>query len=110
MNEKVVFQGRLILPEDKNASEVRDVLTQWVSTNPSLTIQGVKLEVDGTCPVIISDFDGVECTTNKEQSQNNLAIVLGPTAGVLATILAVILLVILVIWCKWPKIKNCRQG
>ena len=108
MNEKVVFQGRLILPEDKNASEVREVLTQWVSTNPSLTIQGVKLEVDGTCPVTISDFDGVECTTNHEQSQSTLAIVLGPTtAGVLAIILLAVIVIIL--WCMWPKIKNCCQ-
>ena len=102
MDEKVVFQGRLIVSEDKNAFELREDLTQWVSTSPSLIIQGVKLEVDDTCPVAISDFDDVECPTNTKHPKNVAAIALGSNIGVIAIAVIIIIVLSVVI------VKKCR--
>ena len=56
----VIFKGILILPEGRNASEVKTKFTKWVSTNPHLNILGVQLKVDEMCRIDDQESTGPE--------------------------------------------------
>lgn len=100
VDESIVFQGRLIIPNDKNSSELREILTQWVSTNPSVVIQGVKLEGIDTCPVILADFETEGCASGTKHHENTLGIALGSVFGILIIILIIFTAVIVCFFCK----------
>ena len=63
---KVVFQGRLVVTEDKNVSGLLDNLKQWVMTDPHVVVQGVQLSVDQYCSVEVTELGDSECVSTTE--------------------------------------------
>jgi len=63
---KVVFQGRMIITEDRNSSQLIDDIAKWVSTDPHLVIRGVQLEADKTCSTILSELGDSKCVAIPE--------------------------------------------
>ena len=64
--DKVVFQGRLVVTKDKNATELLEILKDWVTTDPHLVIQGVQLEVDQYCSVELLKLGDGQCVSTTE--------------------------------------------
>jgi hypothetical protein len=58
---KVVFQGRLIVVEHKNTSDLQQNLKEWTATDPHIVIQGVQLEADPYCSVELTELRESEC-------------------------------------------------
>ena len=63
---KVVFQGRMIITEDRSSSQLADDIASWVSTDPHLVIRGVQLEADKTCSTILSNLGDPKCVVIPE--------------------------------------------
>lgn len=90
-SSKVIFEGKIILPEGRNASEVKTQFIKWVSTNPQLNILGVQLGIDEMCHI-----DDEEClTTYNPNASSPMGVILGVTLGVG---IPGIIVIILVVW------------
>lgn len=96
---KVIFQGRLISTHKRNATQLMEGLTQWVTTAPLVVVQGVQLVTEMDCSVELSELGDSKCVMTQEKKQMEvtqadevsiLPIVLGITVTVV--LLALILL------------------
>ena len=110
-SSKVILNGKIILPEDRNTSELKKDLIKWVSTKPRLEVFGIHLEVEKMCPFTLSDMDDEECletSTDNTHSNNNaktIGLGVGLGAGLTCTLLAIVLLLVLLFCCA----KHCRK-
>ena len=69
----------------------------------TVAVQGLRLQVDGSCSIAISSFSDPECETEQQQptSDSNLsAIIGGVVAGVVALIVTVLVVGLVVIMIK----------
>jgi len=109
-SSKVTLNGKIILPEDRNTSELKKDLIKWVSTQPCLEVFGVQLEVEKTCLFMLSDRDDEECSetstdTDNAHSNNNDKII-GLSVGLGAVSLLALVLLVLLLCCAKHR---CRR-
>jgi len=60
-NSLVLFRSKLYGTASRTASEVITHINQWISGDVSIIVLGLILEIDPTCPVLISSFSDPEC-------------------------------------------------
>ena len=60
-NGQVVFRSKLYGTSTTNASEVITHISQWISGDVSIIVLGLILEINPTCPVLITSFSDPEC-------------------------------------------------
>ena len=53
---RAVFQGRIISTNDRNSTELLEDLEKWVSSKPTVVVQGVQLQV------VSDETDSPACT------------------------------------------------
>ena len=58
---KVVFQSRLVVVDDKNDTQLLDYVKEWVMTDPHVVVQGIQLQVDQYCSVELTELGNSEC-------------------------------------------------
>ena len=119
LTNTVVFRARVTvqnLASVTRADYVVNSINDWVMISPRIAVQGATLDVDNTCPVMLSSFNEADCipTTNQltpSPSTNGSTssgfstttiIIAGATMAVLIVLLLVIIIVILcvVLCCR----------
>ena len=60
-NHQVVFRSKLYGTATTNASEIITHINWWISGDVSIVVLGLILEINPTCPVLISSFSDPEC-------------------------------------------------
>ena len=111
----VLFRSKLYGTASRTASEVIADINQWISSDVSIVVLGLILEIDPTCPVLISTFSDPECqlatsppsgtsvTTSTEvpsgtsTTTSTEAIIAGVVVGIVIIAIAVVVVVIAVI-------------
>ena len=72
---------------------------QWSTRDVTIAVQGLRMQVDSSCSIVISSFSDPECVTEWQQptSDSNLqAIIGGGVAGGVALIVTVLIVSLVV--------------
>ena len=83
-----------------DADGIVDVISDWVESKPSVTVNGLALAVDPKCPAMLDSFDSSDCVVPNQanpsspSSSQSIGTII---AAVVATIIAVLLLVTVVV-------------
>lgn len=105
---QVVFKAQIYYtynssqPEQCDVENITRIINVWVSNGPSLTISGVVLNVDPSCPVQAESWTAEDCVQSlpsNEFSNDSSAIIWGPIIGILIIIIAVLVTIILPFSC-----------
>ena len=117
---QVVFRSKLYGTADTTASEVTTHINQWISSDVSIVILGLILDIDPTCPVQISSFSDPEClvATSPPPGTGATSSAGATAAGVVVliatiTIAAVVVVIVVIIMRRrrgsWnPRDLNAR--
>ena len=113
LDQQVTFRARLRGTVQVTSSQLLAYLETFVNKTDSSTtiaVQGVRLDVDSSCPIAINSFSDPQCitvsptpTTVVPQSDNNAAVV----GGVVAVIVVVAVTVVLIAIAAFVT-KYCR--
>ena len=65
---KTTYRSALVNPfPTTNSTQLVGIIQSWVSTSPSLVVDGLLVRVNATCPTAISSLDEEECETGTNQ-------------------------------------------
>lgn len=95
----VSYRAQLSGTSETDGDILISLLDDWVSTGPTIPVRGVRMKVDATCAVTISDFNDNTCfdETDDTQTDNTGTIIGGAVAAVLIVIIAVVLTTIVIV-------------
>ena len=92
-DEEVHLRGQLFAPNNEiAASGLASNITDWVNDNPKVNVEGVNFDVDGSCDVVIEDYDDPYCKT---PSSVSAALVVGVSVSVTVFIIIIIIIAVL---------------
>ena len=104
--QAVTFRAVLHGGTKASSSELSSYIEQWIRNDVTIPIQSVLINVDSSCTVAISSFDGGECQIDSEKHTNNSssAVIGGIVAGLLLLLIlssAVVIALLIMLW--WRK-------
>ena len=104
LGNTVVYRAMITLQVPSlitDADDIVDVISDWVESKPSVTVNGLALAVDPNCPVMLDSFDSSDCVISNQASplsSSSSSLSVGTIVGVVvAAIIAVLLLVTLIV-------------
>ena len=100
---QVVFRSKLHGTEDTNASTLTTYISQWTSSDTSISVLNLILDIDPTCPVRISSLRDPECGSFPTE------IVAGVVVSVVILIISVTFVVALVLIKRWRTSSNLKD-
>ena len=96
----VVFRGEIVYTPDRfTAEDLVVFISQWVQDGASIVVDGIRLDVDSTCPAELESFSSEDCETMEEttgggqESDASLAAIVGSVLGGVCLLLLVILVI-----------------
>ena len=133
-NDKVmIIQGRLLGLPTINSSELLADMQEWVNSGPSMVVDGIQLNIQEQCTVIINSLNSsTECTpatgavtsssvklatsllsastpTPAVTSSNSIAVAVGSVGGVLAFLLIAIAICVILYLVLKRAIKTITK-
>ena len=92
-------------------------ISLWLSTNPSVAVTGVLLQLDGTCNLVVESISDPECRSaiTEDRSEKNsttrnnqqlLYIIIGGGSGSAVIVLVCLCLLVVTIGALWKKRRN----
>ena len=104
--QQVTFRARLHGTAQATSSQLLTNLETWVAqVDSTIAVQGIRLDVDNSCPLAINNFGDPECATEPAQLDSSGAIV-GGVVSVLVVITSAVTLVVIAILV----IRNRKAG
>ena len=112
LTNTVVFRARVTvqnLASVTRADYVVNSINDWVMISPRIAVQGATLDVDNTCPVMLSSFNEADCipttnqltpspsTTSSGSTSSGFSTTTIIIAGAAMAVLIVLLLVIIIV-------------
>ena len=108
-HNQVVFRSKLHGTEDTNASTLMTYIRQWTSSDTSITVLNLILDIDSTCPVRISSLSDPECEFMEMRSFPTEAVVAGVVVSVVILITSVTFVVALILIKRWRTSSNLKD-
>ena len=106
----VVFRAMITLPVPASVSDadgIVDLISEWVQSNPSVTVDKVILEIDPDCPAMLESVTSDDCvnemppprqsapSSSSSSSSLPIGIIIGAVvAGVIVLLLIIIIVVV----------------
>ena len=98
---RAVFQGRIISTNNRNNTELLQDLEKWVSSNPTVVVQGEQLQV-------LSSETQSSLNCDEQENSDMLGTTLGSVVAVIILLLCIITATVFsFIYCKWRLRKKC---
>ena len=105
---QVVFKARIYYtynssqPNYFSTDNITKIISAWVSSGPSLTVAGVVLSVDPSCPVQVESLTAEDCiqslpSNDIHNSSYSSVVIWGPIIGTLIFITAVLVIFIMLL-------------
>ena len=93
--QQVTFRARLHGTSEVTSSQLVAYLeTYFAEVDSTIAIQGVRLDVDKSCPLVINSFSDLQCTTaTTSDSTTTMAAQSDNTAAIIGGVVAVIVVV-----------------
>ena len=105
-HNQVVFRSKLHGTDDTNASTLTTYINQWTSSDTSITVLNLILDIDSTCPVHISSLEDLECEMRSFPTE---AVVAGVVVSVVILITSVTFVVALILIKRWRTSSNLKD-
>ena len=90
-----------------DVNDVVEIISSWVQTAPSFVVNGLRIRIDPSCPIVLESYDEEDCfvmstTTSSFSVQGpSIGIIVGATvAAVVVIILIVVIIVITTLHCR----------
>jgi len=88
-----------------DADDIVKILSDWVESMPSVSINGIALALDPTCPAMLDSFDSNDCVTEapptdqpSSSSSSSVGIIVGAVTGAVVILLLIIVIVIIILY------------
>ena len=108
-SETVVYIAELSYTVIPGVVDVPSLLTSWVDSGPTITVNFIQLQVDTTCPVVIDSLEPQSCSTTPATSPTEVTVIAVVTCVILllvvVTIVAAIVVAVAVFRRKQSKYK-----
>ena len=109
-DQQVTFRARLHGTAQVTSSQLLTYLETFVSqTDSTIAVQGLRLDVDRSCPVVINSFGDPQCTSTTT-ADNTAAIIGGVVAVIVVMILAVTVIIIITIVAFVIRSRSARSS
>ena len=93
----VLLQGRIIGTNDRDSSDLLVNLEEWVSSGPTVMIQGKELRV-------VSSETSPDASSDNQQEDSKLSVtVVGAIAATLSVVVITIIIIIGVVYCRYKR-------
>jgi len=100
---RAVFQGRIISTDNRNSTELLQDLERWVSSTPTVVVQGEQLQVLSS-----ETQSSLNCDKQEQENSDMLSTTLGSVVAVMLLLLCIITATVFsIIYCKWRFRKKC---
>ena len=98
-----------------DADDIVNLLSNWVESMPSMTVNGIALTLDPGCPAMLDSFDSNDCVTeaphtdqtnqptsssSSSSSSSSVGIIVGATVAAVVILLLIIVAIILYIYYR----------
>ena len=103
---QVVFRSKLHGTKDTNASTLISYISQWTSSDISITVLNLILDIDSTCPVRISSLSDPKCEVVDMGPFPTEAVVAGVVVGVVILTIFVVAVVLIKRWRTSSNLKD----
>ena len=98
----VVYRAMITLQVPASITDADDIvllLSDWVESEPSVTVNRITLELVPNCPTMLDSFDSNDCEalpdqTNQSSSSASVGIIIG------AVIAAVVAVAMIIMYCR----------
>jgi len=100
----VVFRGRVTIQASASivtAADVVNNISDWVKSSPSITVGLALLDIDSSCPAMLTSTDSDDCVVVTEQpppssssDSSSIGIIVG---AIIAAVVVILILVITVV-------------
>ena len=83
-----------------DADSIVNILSDWVESKPSVTVNGLALAVDPNCPAMLDSFDSSDCVIPNQanppssSSSQSIGIIIG---AIVVTVIAILLLITVIV-------------
>ena len=108
-SETVVYIAELSYTVIPGVVDVPSLLTSWVDSGPTITVNFIQLQVDTTCPVVIDSLEPQSCSTTPADPPTDVTVIAVVTCVILllvvVTIVAAIVVAVAVFRRKQSKYK-----
>ena len=103
LRNTVVYQAMITLQVPASHTDADDIvhlLSDWVESEPSVTVNRITLELVPDCPTILDSFDSNDCealpdqTNQSSSSSASVGIIIG------AVIAAVVAVAMIIMYCR----------
>lgn len=112
MNGSTLYKAGLTSAGYHNASDVLNILTEWMKHNPYITLNDTPYLIDTTCEVLVEPDDQSECIpsgngniSNDSNDKNDKLSMYG-LVGLCVVVVALILLITGILLLLWRKHRN----
>ena len=103
----VVFRAMITLPVPASATDadnIVDLISDWVQSNPSVTVDKVILEIDPDCPAMLESVTADDCASetppprqSSPSSSSSSSLPVGIIIGGVVAAVVVLLLIIIIV-------------
>ena len=97
-----------------NADGIVSIISDWLESEPSVTVNDVVLDLDPNCPTKLDSFNSNDCVTEApsdqtDQSSSSVGIIAGAVVAVIVVILLLITAVVIIImYCRHKSTYSYR--
>ena len=96
----VVFRGEIVYTPDRfTAEDLVVFISEWVQDGASIVVDGIRLDIDSTCPAELESFSFEDCETNQEttggiqESDTSVGVIVGSVLGGVCVLLLAMLVI-----------------
>ena len=108
-SETVVYIAELSYTVIPGVVDVPSLLTSWVDSGPTITVNFIQLQVDTMCPVMIDSLEPQSCSTTPADPPTDVTVIAVVTCVILllvvVTIVAAVVVAVAVFRRKQSKYK-----
>ena len=102
--DTVVYRAMITLQVPASitdADSIVNILSDWVGSKPSVTVNGLALAVDPNCPTMLDSFDSSDCVipnrANPSSSSSTSTSVDTIVGAIVATVIAILLVISVIV-------------
>ena len=95
----MIYRAGLGASIQLDSDEIQAALSEWIAQTSMLIVDGSPLQVDRTCPLILSSFDDPVCGSTSDEAPASSKNIVPILAGVISSVIigAVVITIVIVV-------------
>ena len=112
VNGSTLYKAGLTSVGDHNASDVLNIITEWLKYSPYITLNSTRYLIDTDCAVLVESDDQSECTppgnsniSDDSNNENDKLLMYG-LVGLCVVVAVLTILIITILLLLWRRHRN----